>query len=133
MSLNLGFLLQALKHYFLMDRGDLLESFLDSAEDEMAKPQGQVSLPRLQTLMDLGKSPYITSFQALCQNPNKCSLQTLKPLGAVNVSKFSGEHPICCALDWWNDCRESFPTLHHKVSLLCLNSEHKGLHSIKVC
>lgn len=43
-----------------MDRGDLLESFLDSAEDEMAKPLQQVSLPRLQTLLDLGKSgkPY---------------------------------------------------------------------------
>ena len=46
--------MQALKHYFLMDRGDLLETFLDSAEDEMAKPLQQVSLPRLQTLLDLG-------------------------------------------------------------------------------
>ena len=46
---------QALKHYFLMDRGDLLETFLDSAEDEMAKPLQQVSLPRLQTLLDLGE------------------------------------------------------------------------------
>ena len=50
------FIMQALKHYFLMDRGDLLESFLDSAEDEMAKPLQQVSLPRLQTLLDLGES-----------------------------------------------------------------------------
>lgn len=39
-----------------MDRGDLLEFFLDSAEDEMAKPLQQVSLPRLQTLLDLGKA-----------------------------------------------------------------------------
>ena len=45
---------QALKHYFLMDRGDLLECFLDSAEHEMAKPLQQVSLIRLQTLLDLG-------------------------------------------------------------------------------
>jgi hypothetical protein len=45
---------QALKHYFLIDRGDLLLSFLDAAEDEMAKPQQHVSLPRLQTLLDLG-------------------------------------------------------------------------------
>lgn len=29
-------------------------SFLDTAEDEMAKPLQQVSLSRLQTLLDLG-------------------------------------------------------------------------------
>ena len=47
--------LQALKHYFMLDRGDLLLSFLDTAEDEMAKPLQQASLPRLQTLLDLGE------------------------------------------------------------------------------
>ena len=46
---------QALKHYFMLDRGDLLLSFLDTAEDEMAKPLQQGSLPRLQTLLDLGE------------------------------------------------------------------------------
>ena len=49
------YVLQALKHYFMLDRGDLLLSFLDTAEDEMAKPLQQASLPRLQTLLDLGE------------------------------------------------------------------------------
>ena len=39
----------------MLDRGDLLLSFLDTAEDEMAKPLQQASLPRLQTLLDLGE------------------------------------------------------------------------------
>lgn len=30
-------------------------SFLDTAEDEMAKPLQKVSLPRLQALLDLGE------------------------------------------------------------------------------
>ena len=51
-----------------MDRGDLLESFLDSAEDEMAKPLQQVSLPRLQTLLDLGNGQFFASFSLVKDN-----------------------------------------------------------------
>ena len=54
-ELGLPSLLLALKHYFLMDRGDLLMTFLDTAEDEMGKKLSSGSLPRLQTLLDLGE------------------------------------------------------------------------------
>ena len=54
-DLGLNHTLAALKHYFLLDQGDLLLSFLDSAEEELAKPAGQVSVIRLQSLLDLGE------------------------------------------------------------------------------
>ena len=58
--------MQALKHYFLIDRGDVIISFLDTAEDEMAKPKHAVSLPRLQTLLELGTPLCITNNHTLC-------------------------------------------------------------------
>ena len=54
-DLGLNHTLAALKHYFLLDKGDLLLSFLDSAEEELAKPAAQVSVIRLQSLLDLGE------------------------------------------------------------------------------
>ena len=54
-DLGLNHTLAALKHYFLLDKGDLLLSFLDSAEEELAKPAAQVSIIRLQSLLDLGE------------------------------------------------------------------------------
>ena len=46
--------LEGLKHYFLLDRGDLLAAFLDTAEAELAKPAVDISVPRLQSLLELG-------------------------------------------------------------------------------
>lgn len=54
-DLGLNKTLAALKHYFLLDQGDLLVTFLDTAEEELAKPASQVSVIRLQSLLDLGK------------------------------------------------------------------------------
>lgn len=54
-DLGLNRTLLALKHYFLLDQGDLLVSFLDTAEEELAKPASQVSVIRLQSLLDLGE------------------------------------------------------------------------------
>ena len=48
----LGARLQSLKHYFLLDHGDFLVHFLDSACDELAKPSTDISLPKLQGLLD---------------------------------------------------------------------------------
>lgn len=54
-DLGLNHTLAALKHYFLLDKGDLLVSFLDTAEEELAKPASEVSVIRLQSLLDLGQ------------------------------------------------------------------------------
>ncbi|KAG0174694.1 hypothetical protein DFQ28_007579 [Apophysomyces sp. BC1034] len=45
--------LRSLKHYFFLDQSDFLTSFLDLAKEELGQPAKQVSLTRLQSLMDL--------------------------------------------------------------------------------
>ena len=52
--LGLNHTLAALKHYFLLDKGDMLHSFLDTAEEELGKLASEVSVIRLQSLLDLG-------------------------------------------------------------------------------
>lgn len=67
-ELGLNRTLAALKHYFLLDQGDLLVSFLDTAEEELSKPASQVSVIRLQSLLDLGKptwAPYYITITTL--------------------------------------------------------------------
>ncbi|KAF7725246.1 hypothetical protein EC973_000334 [Apophysomyces ossiformis] len=45
--------LRSLKHYFFLDQSDFLTSFLDLAKDELKQPAKEISLSRLQSLMDL--------------------------------------------------------------------------------
>ncbi|KAI9314839.1 gamma-tubulin complex component protein [Dichotomocladium elegans] len=45
--------LRSLKHYFFLDQSDFLTSFLDLARDELKRPSREISLVRLQSLMDL--------------------------------------------------------------------------------
>ncbi|KAI7868489.1 Spc98 family-domain-containing protein [Spinellus fusiger] len=45
--------LRSLKHYFFLDQSDFLTSFLDLAKDELYKPAKEISLTRLQSLLDL--------------------------------------------------------------------------------
>ncbi|OAD77487.1 hypothetical protein PHYBLDRAFT_154555 [Phycomyces blakesleeanus NRRL 1555(-)] len=45
--------LRSLKHYFFLDQSDFLTSFLDLARDELKQPAKDISLTRLQSLMDL--------------------------------------------------------------------------------
>ncbi|KAI9262228.1 gamma-tubulin complex component protein [Phascolomyces articulosus] len=45
--------LRSLKHYFFLDQSDFLTSFLDLAKDELKQPAREISLARLQSLMDL--------------------------------------------------------------------------------
>ena len=60
-ELGLNNTLAALKHYFLLDKGDLLLTFLDTAEEELSKPASEVSVIRLQSLLDLGKPSALCS------------------------------------------------------------------------
>jgi gamma-tubulin complex component 2 len=45
--------LESVKHYFLLDQGDFFIHFLDSAEEELTKPVGEISRARLQAKLDL--------------------------------------------------------------------------------
>ncbi len=66
-DLGLNNTLAALKHYFLLDKGDMLLSFLDTAEEELSKPASEVSVIRLQSLLDLGMDcAAATTFTCMC-------------------------------------------------------------------
>lgn len=45
--------LESVKHYFLLDQGDFFVHFLDSAEEELTKPVGEISRVRLQAKLDI--------------------------------------------------------------------------------
>lgn len=45
--------LHSLKHYFLMDQGDLMVHFLDMAQEELAKPMADILPQRLEALLEL--------------------------------------------------------------------------------
>lgn len=45
--------LHSVKHYFLVDQGDLLVHFMDIAKDELAKRPLTISVEKLQSLLDL--------------------------------------------------------------------------------
>lgn len=48
----LGYL-HSLKHYFLMDQGDLMVHFLDMAQAELCKPMAEILPQRLESLLEL--------------------------------------------------------------------------------
>jgi hypothetical protein len=45
--------LRAIKHYFLLDQGDFFVHFMDVAQDELIKPANEISVVRLQGLLDM--------------------------------------------------------------------------------
>ena len=45
--------LRSIKHYFLLDQGDLFVHFMDMAYDELQKPIGLILISRLESLMEL--------------------------------------------------------------------------------
>ena len=45
--------LSSIKHYFLIDQGDLFVHFMDIADDELLKPISMIPLSRLESLMEL--------------------------------------------------------------------------------
>lgn len=45
--------LHSLKHYFLMDQGDLMVHFMDMAREELCKPMSEILPQRLESLLEL--------------------------------------------------------------------------------
>lgn len=50
---NLSSRLQSLKHYFFLDRSDFFTHFLDLASHELKKPVKDISLTKLQSLLEI--------------------------------------------------------------------------------
>ena len=45
--------LRSIKHYFLIDQGDLLVHFMDMAQEELAKPVSEILPQRIESLLEL--------------------------------------------------------------------------------
>ncbi|KAL3137516.1 hypothetical protein ABBQ38_004802 [Trebouxia sp. C0009 RCD-2024] len=115
-DLGLNNTLAALKHYFLLDKGDLLVSFLDNAEEELSKPASEVSVIRLQSLLDLG----LAVDSAKCKlggQPSTDLSQALTNLVAAAVrSSSAASDPITEKLECFLDHRSLLGMLQQRAA-----------------
>jgi gamma-tubulin complex component 2 len=81
--------LRSIKHYLLLDQGDFLVHFMDIARDELAKKPDEVSVEKLQSLLDLALrttaaavDPYHEGLTCIVERSS-----LLKRLGTFNVTE----------------------------------------------
>ncbi|KAG4940712.1 hypothetical protein AAZX31_16G076400 [Glycine max] len=78
--------LRSIKHYLLLDQGDFLVHFMDIARDELAKKPDEVSVEKLQSLLDLALRTTAAAadpfHEGLTCVVERCSL--LRRLGTFN-------------------------------------------------
>ena len=89
--------LGGLRHYFLLARGDLFTSLLDSAREELGRRADELSVPRMQGLLELGAppSPKSMTLNLIFLNSRK---KSLKGLRGCCVPHFSLQCRNICAL-----------------------------------
>ncbi|MCO5570182.1 hypothetical protein L7F22_023900 [Adiantum nelumboides] len=86
--------LRSVKHYFLVDQGDLLVHFMDIAKDELAKRPSTISVEKLQSLLDLALRTSIAAsdpyYEDLFCNVEKVpllkQLETLQKIGVGGLT-----------------------------------------------
>ncbi|KAI3975658.1 hypothetical protein MKX01_023084 [Papaver californicum] len=77
--------LLSIKHYFLLDQGDFLVHFMDIARDELAKRLDEISVEKLQSLLDLALRTTAASADP-CHEDLTCCVERsslLKRLGTL--------------------------------------------------
>ncbi|OZJ06164.1 hypothetical protein BZG36_00995 [Bifiguratus adelaidae] len=89
--------LRSMKHYFFLDQSDFLLPFLDVAKDELRKPSREVSITRLQSLLDLVlRSPSSVAAYDPYKENVKVEISGLRLvdqlLRIINVAGFDGNN-----------------------------------------
>ncbi|PON66462.1 Gamma-tubulin complex component protein [Parasponia andersonii] len=77
--------LRSIKHYLLLDQGDFLVHFMDIARDELAKKLDEISVEKLQSLLDLALRTTAAAADP-CHEDLTCCVETcslLKRLGTL--------------------------------------------------
>ncbi|KAL5565818.1 hypothetical protein UlMin_028982 [Ulmus minor] len=77
--------LRSIKHYLLLDQGDFLVHFMDIARDELTKKLDEISVEKLQSLLDLALRTTAAAADP-CHEDLMCCVETsslLKRLGTV--------------------------------------------------
>ncbi|KAF3795416.1 Gamma-tubulin complex component 2 [Nymphaea thermarum] len=86
--------LRSLKHYFLLDQGDFLVHFMDMARDELLKKPDEISVEKLQSLLDLALRTSVAAADPFHEDLTCCvertsllnRLGTLKDLEGITNS-----------------------------------------------
>jgi len=68
-------MLQAFKSYFLLARGDLFTTFLELAEAELERNAADVTVTRLQSLLELGEASFWAGLLFNCASSMQPSAQ----------------------------------------------------------
>lgn len=78
--------LRSIKHYLLLDQGDFLVHFMDIARDELAKTPNEISVEKLQSLLDLALRSTAAAADPLHEDVT-CSVDTCSLLKRLSTLK----------------------------------------------
>lgn len=78
--------LRSIKHYLLLDQGDFLVHFMDIARDELDKSPNEISVEKLQSLLDLALRSTAAAADPLHEDVT-CSVDTGSLLKRLNILK----------------------------------------------
>ncbi|PWA58942.1 spc97 / Spc98 family of spindle pole body (SBP) component [Artemisia annua] len=78
--------LRSIKHYLLLDQGDFLVHFMDIARDELAKAPNEISVEKLQSLLDLALRSTAAAADPLHEDVT-CSVDTCSLLKRLSTLK----------------------------------------------
>ncbi|XP_071691139.1 gamma-tubulin complex component 2 [Rutidosis leptorrhynchoides] len=78
--------LRSIKHYLLLDQGDFLVHFMDIAQDELAKTPNEISVEKLQSLLDLALRSTAAAADPLHEDVT-CSVDTCSLLKRLRTLK----------------------------------------------
>lgn len=87
--------LRSIKHYLLLDQGDFLVHFMDIARDELTKKLDEISVEKLQSLLDLALRTTAAATDP-CHEDLTCCVETsslLKKLGTLTDGERSRNDP----------------------------------------
>ncbi|KAI3743015.1 hypothetical protein L1987_60716 [Smallanthus sonchifolius] len=78
--------LRSIKHYLLLDQGDFLVHFMDIARDELAKTPNEISVEKLQSLLDIALRSTAAAADPLHEDVT-CSVDTCSLLRRLSSLK----------------------------------------------
>ncbi|KAK9055043.1 hypothetical protein SSX86_026123 [Deinandra increscens subsp. villosa] len=78
--------LRSIKHYLLLDQGDFLVHFMDIARDELAKTPNEISVEKLQSLLDIALRSTAAAADPLHEDVT-CSVDTCSLLRRLSTLK----------------------------------------------
>ncbi|KAL8206166.1 hypothetical protein R6Q57_009717 [Mikania cordata] len=78
--------LRSIKHYLLLDQGDFLVHFMDIARDELAKTPNEISVEKLQSLLDIALRSTAAAADPLHEDVT-CSVDTCSLLKRLSTLK----------------------------------------------